>query len=443
MTAFWGWTVVLVAGALVFVLWPLLRKPGDPMAAAMHRLREQLRRVEQAHAEGLLDAEQFATRRASLQTEMAELLDGSAAPAGPQVATKTVVLLAVLLPLLTVALYQRFGSPNALLFAGVRPATASASAASTQSNTPDTQAPDLRQAASALEARLADRPNDVDGWSLLARTWQELGEFAKARDAWATVYAQRQDDPEVLADYAQALALSSDPRSLLGQPRELLERALALAPDHPRALWLYGYAQRQAGDLAGTLDTWAKLQTQMPAGSPEAASLVQQVNVVREELGQPALPVPPVLGQSPMSRPVDATPASAPTSAPRPEPGDTAAPAGAAGLAVRVSLDPALVARVQGNEVVFVMAKAEAGPPMPLAVQRISVAQLPFEVRLDDSMAMTPALTLSTFPRVVVSARVSRSGNAQASPGDLQGTADGVSQPHAGVVEVVIRDILP
>ena len=89
-------------------------------------------------------------------------------------------------------------------------------------------------------------------------------------------------------------------------------------------------------------------------------------------------------------------------------------------LTVRVSLAPELAAQVAPDDVLFVFAKAASGPPMPLAVQRLRAADLPATVVLTDGMGMMPSMTLSQFPQVVVGARISKSGNAIAQPGDLQ-----------------------
>jgi cytochrome c-type biogenesis protein CcmH len=92
---------------------------------------------------------------------------------------------------------------------------------------------------------------------------------------------------------------------------------------------------------------------------------------------------------------------------------------------------------------VFVYAKAAAGPPMPLAVQRITVADLPTSLRLDDSMAMMPAMKLSSFPQVIVGARISPSGQAMPQPGDLEGETGPIPSNSSGPVAVTIDRIRP
>lgn len=448
MSAFWTLSALLILLAVGFAVWPLLKRDADPFLGQAKLLREQLAVLGQLEAGGLLAPADATSRKEALKAQLLALLEGGVLPvAGKRIALPTLLVLALLLPLATVMLYQRFGKPDALLFTGLSSAaargdnqgTASSSATAGATQAPQQQGPDLRQAAEGLAQRLSSRPDDLEGWTLLGRTWQELGEFGKAAEAFGKAYAQSKEDPELLIDYAQALGLSSSPRSLLGQPRELLEAALKIAPQHQRGLWLYGFAQRQAGELEATLKTWDGLIGQLPAGSREAVSLTEQINVVRSELG-----LPPLAGADRPSAPVATAPEGA-TSAPA-APTAATEPAGASttgpGLAVEVTLDPALSARLSPDDVLYVFARAKSGPPMPLAIQRVPATQLPFAVTLTDAMAMTPALKLSQFPEIVVGARVSKSGNAQASPGDLQGFSETITQPHGQTVAVVIREVV-
>jgi len=137
-----------------------------------------------------------------------------------------------------------------------------------------------------------------------------------------------------------------------------------------------------------------------------------------------------------------ATPApslAAPAPAPAPV---TRAPAATAALTGRVELDPKVASRVGPDDTVFVLARAVDGPRMPLAVQRFRAAELPRAFRLDDSMSMAPGMTISSVPRVVVEARVSKSGNAITQPGDVRGVSAPVA-PGASDLRIVIADVVP
>lgn len=115
-------------------------------------------------------------------------------------------------------------------------------------------------------------------------------------------------------------------------------------------------------------------------------------------------------------------------------PGPNAAAASGVSISGRVEIAPALAAQSHPDDIVYVFAKAENGPPMPLAVLRLKVKDLPANFKLDESMAMMPQLKLSLFPRVIVGARISKSGNPVPSSGDLQGQINGISPGSTGLV---------
>ena len=114
-----------------------------------------------------------------------------------------------------------------------------------------------------------------------------------------------------------------------------------------------------------------------------------------------------------------------------------AAASGGAKVSGKVSVAPALAGKAAPTDVVFIFARAASGPPMPLAVLRKQVKDLPVEFALDDSMAMAPNLKLSGFAEVVVGARISRSGSATPQSGDLQGLSRPVKVGASGVAVVI------
>jgi cytochrome c-type biogenesis protein CcmH len=115
-----------------------------------------------------------------------------------------------------------------------------------------------------------------------------------------------------------------------------------------------------------------------------------------------------------------------------------AAPGDSAHIVVKVSLDPKLKGKVLPSDTLFVFAKAADGPPMPLAIARLSAAQLPASVTLTDAMSMMPNLTLSKFPRIILGARISKSGNAIAQSGDFQTLSAAVSNSGTEPIQLTI-----
>ena len=289
------------------------------------------------------------------------------------------------LSLATLSLYALVGTPAAL-----EPAAREAPAT-------------LDDAIAQLEAQLAREPQAVEGWRLLGRAHASAGRAEAARDAYAKAAALAPEDPDVLVEAAEARALAAPGHRFDAQGLAWLQQALARQPDHQRARWFLGIAQRQAGDAGAAAKTWEPLLAQVDATT--AAPLREQIALARAEAGLPPL-------------------ADAPT------------PAAAAGpaLQVRVRLDPALAERVRldGNATVFVVARAPGGR-VPVAAEKHAVSELPFTTTLDDADSLMPTSKLSALAEVELSARLSRSGDATPQPGD----------PASPVVRVRLRDGAP
>lgn len=301
------------------------------------------------------------------------------------------------LALATYALYGMVGAPAAL-----DPATRAA---------PET----LQDAIAQLEAKLQRDPTQAEGWRLLGRAHASAQEPVKARDAYARAVALSPDDPDVLAEAAESRALAAPEHRFDDRAVALLRHALDVQPAHQRARWFLGVAQRQSGDAAAAATTWQPLLDVVDANA--AAPLREQIELARQDAGLPPLAASPP--------PASTSPAMA-----------TATPA----LQVRVSLDPALAARVRlrGDASVFVIARAPGGPPMPVAAEKHAVSELPFTASLDDGDSPMPTQKLSGLQEVELIARLSMSGDATPQPGDLQSPPLRVRLPATGPVDLVI-----
>lgn len=426
--SFWFLSALLVLIAVAVLLWPLLRKPrSGAIATQTSLLREQLDALKSAHASGLIDDASFQARQQALSAAALALIDSPATAPKPSTlpARATALILVLLIPLTTLWLYKEIGTPHALSFAGTSsPAAPNAAGGASTSN-----APDLAKAADSLAAKMKDNPDDGPGWVLLARTYRAIERFPEASAAYSKALALVEADADVLAEAAEALGLSSSPRSLSGEPEKLVDQALALQADNQNALFLKGLARAQANDPEAAEAIWEKLLGLMEPGTPAQTAVVEQLNVVRGQLGKAAMDQP-------------AMPSSAPAMAGAS--GPSAPPAGdasAAGIEVNVSIAPELAARVAPSDVLFVFARAESGPPAPLAIQRLAASALPLTVRLDESMGMIAGMSLAQFPRVVIGARVSKSGNAQAAPGDLEGLSAAIDWRATGKIDIVISTV--
>ena len=269
-------------------------------------------------------------------------------------------------------LYRIVGTPDALDPAALR--------------APET----IGEAIAQLEQSLARDPDQAEGWMLLGMAYQRQGELAKSRDAYARAARLAPADPDALTEAAQSRALAAPDRRFDAEAVAMLQAALKASPDHQRARWFLGVAQRQAGDNAAAAATWEPLLGTLQGGT--ADTLRNEVNAARAAAGL----------------------------APLAPPAPAAADAGA--LQVKVALDPGFAARVRldGNAQVFVIARQPGGPPMPVAVERHGVADLPFTATLDDADSPMPTLKLSQLREVELVARLSASGNPMKQDGDIE-----------------------
>lgn len=259
-----------------------------------------------------------------------------------------------------------------------------------------------------LEKRLADDDQDAEGWAMLGRSYFVLGRHADAAGAYERANRLSASAPRAdwLADEAEARVLLQG-HDFRGLPRQLFERALAVEPGNPKALWYAGLAAAQAGEFALAVERWQVLRRgELP--DDFRAVLDERLRELAELAGQPAPePAAEVAASEPAPQQAMSQEAATPDAAPQ--------------LLLDVSLAPEFADAVGAGDVLFVIARRPGVPGPPLAVRRLAAGMLPAQIRLDDSHAMAPGMTLSLADEWEVVARVSRSGTPQAQPGDFEG----------------------
>ncbi len=389
-------------------------------------LRTQLSNLDGLIASGVLAADAARQARATLEARLvqAQLQEGDA-PARP--APRLVLALSAFVLVFAVAGYAWLGNREGL---AVAPGMAGALATTEASH--DVTPAQMAELTERLAERMKSRPDDVVGWTMLARSYSVLGRHQDAVPAYQRVIALSPKDAQAYADYADTLAMANG-RKLAGEPEKLIAKALELDPDNAKALSLAGTVAFDRGEAAQAARYWEHALRSVEPGSEMATRLQGAVDEARQRAGLPAQPKGAMAAATQQL--------AATTAAPAPAAADAKA-AAAAAVQLRVALAPALRSRAAPEDTVFIFARAVAGPKAPLAIQRRQVKDLPLELTLDDSMAMSPALRLSTVKQVIIGARISKSGNAMPQSGDLQGLSGTIAVGSRGL-SLEIAEILP
>jgi len=431
----------------VYVLWPLLRRPAagpeaDAAGMALAVLRERRRELEVSLAHLPADAPE---RRAALaefavqaDAELPEGIEETAAVASQGAPRRpwAAAALAVLLLVPPFALYLLAGSPEAAS-PDFRAAREPASL--------DELVTDLRQS-------LHRDPKALDAWRLLGRAELARGRPEAARDAFERALALSPDEAQARVDLADATAQSQG-AVLEGRPIALIREALAIDPRNPKALALAGAYEVTQRNAAAAIVHWKTLLEVLPAESEQAqqvARFVADLEAGRQPRLAPRSPGPAAAPDAPATPPTAAVPGApvASVASAAPGAGAPALPLSAGALRGRIDLERSLAPKLRPEDTLFVVARTldPEGRPVgpPVAVMRGRGADLPLEFALDDRMAMSPAAKLSTVApetRVVVIARLSRTGEATARSGDLQG-ASGPVLPGVSGLHILIDAVV-
>lgn len=407
MIAFWIAAFLMLAGACMLLLPPLVRPRNaavgtDVLGLNLSVHRDQLRELDAELACGTIGSEQHAEAIRELQGRVLQDASSGAVTGGaasPQASDRWMAAaVGVLVAAIAIGSYSELGAPGSL-------ASASPKAASTDGNHA-LNAQQIIAMVERLSARLKANPDDGEGWAMLARSYGVLGRHQDALLAYQNAVKRIDNNAALLTDYADTLGLIRG-RKLAGEPYELVKQALAIDPRNLKALALAGTAEFDSGNPAGAIAHWEKILALVPGDAPFSRSIAGSIAQARQQLG-------------------------------------SVAAAQVRGVAVvgSASLDPALAARVDASDTVFVFARAAGGPRMPLAIQKRTAGEFPIQFRLDDSMAMDAGMKLSQADSIVVGVRISKSGSATPRSGDLEGTLGPLKVSEAAL-NIVVDKVLP
>lgn len=314
--------------------------------------------------------------------------------------------------------YNKLGNPAAVDYV---PNTNQQSTAQSAQQVAQGQAPQMsmQDAIKQLEQRLEQDPDNVDGQMLYARSQISLKNYDKAVKAYRKSNELVPNEPAILTELAEAIALANNNRSFLGEPERLLTKAVELDPSNQKALWLLGMTFYEHKDYKKTNELWSNLYDMMSdAGAKN--QLAQQLNDIRTKLGLETI-------------------------------NETQAPlkaiANNANLNIKISLSDELKEHLKGKRaLLYVYSKQPAGMPMPIAVIKQPLEQIikgfPIDLTMNDGNSLQPTRKLSDFKQIKIGARISFTGNAMPQAGDLQSDEILIDLPYVDTVELVIDKVL-
>ncbi|MCS9522075.1 c-type cytochrome biogenesis protein CcmI [Pseudomonas aeruginosa] len=372
MIDFWLAAGLLLLAALAFLLIPLLRgrraqAEEDRTALNVALYQERIAELAGQQAAGTLTAEQLENGRAEAARELLADTEGSGEERSSRLGRAVPLVAALLVPLVALGLYLHWGASDKVELAREF-----------------AQAPhSMEEMTARLERAVQAQPDSAQGWYFLGRTYMTQERGADAARAFERAAELSGRQPEVLGQWAQALYFSGG-KKMTAQIKALADEALKGDPAEVTTLGLLAIAAFEEQRYADAIGFWERLVSVLPNEDPARSAIQGGIQRARERMTE--------AGQTP---PAPAAPAAA---------GVT--------LTGKVDISDAVKGQVKADDSVFVFARAVGGPPMPLAVKRLTVADLPAEVSLSDADAMMPQLKLSGFPQVELVARVSRAGNA-------------------------------
>lgn len=414
--SFWLSMLLMLLVAILILVYPLIRvKSKAAIAYRESNLRlheEKLVELDRDLAEGRIDQMRYKIARQELDRELlddvpAESTDTAALhyTTDTQRQPALALAIAVFLPGLALLVYMQLGMHAA------------------SDMVAEQQKPmvSVEQMTAQLENRLRNGGGSLEEWTMLGRALKHLGRYADAADALATA-SKMAPNAQLLLEQAEAVALDNG-QKFNARSRELVLDALSMEPDNVNALWFAGVAEFQFGNYRQSINHLSRLSAEAGVDEEINKSIRFYLEQARAQLVASGESVPAMEELLPVQ--------------------ETAAKAvSGAQLQVAVDVTAAVKQKFAAADVVFVYAKAEQGPKMPLAVQRLTLADLPASVVLDDNMAMVEGMNLSAFPRVIVSARVTKSGSAIAQSGDYIGQV-ATNVAGSDVLNITIDSMVP
>jgi len=415
MITFWIFAIAMIVIALIFLLRPLLlelnKNDIDRSAQNIAITKERLDELKIELKQGTISQAEFEQTKDELEHALLNDVEESSVKSNSlnnKYFTRLARYILILsIPVMSVGFYNYLGQPA--LIEGVKKQAAAPGGHA--SGTKGKKLPSVEEMVEKLAEKLKENPNNAEGWFMLARSYMSMNRYKEAVAALEKTNKLIPDNPTVMLRYADALTMQSGGK-ISGKPFDLIKRAVAIKPDDPTGLWLIGMGYEEQGDYKKAISYWNLLLPLLK----DNQSIGEVNNLIRSAKAKAGISITE-----------NATAAAT-----------KAEKKAVASLKVKVSIAQDMLNKVSMDDAVFIFAKAVSGPPMPLAVVRKQVKDLPLQVTLDDSMAMLPNMKLSSFDKVNITARVSVGGKPLLQKGDLYSKEKSIMLPHADLINIKI-----
>jgi cytochrome c-type biogenesis protein CcmH len=416
--AFWQILFLLGLFGALFVVWPLIKAPFAHRSwtrrvqrddTQVELYQEHLEDLERAKSLGDIDEKQFDDLKLELQKNLLAEGRTEASDAYKLDGKKLILVLALAVPIVSVVLYIQLGAKKDWdIYQLINQLP--------ESKSREEHDGKMRELIIDVQARLNQTPDNLQLQNLLAQLSMALQDYDQAESAYRAILKEYPESAGVIANLAQAMFYRAG-NTVTPEVREYVEKALALAPMLPEMHGLAGIDAKNQGDLRGAIKHWKLAVQSMNKDSPVAQGYLSGIANAEAALA--------AAGES----------ADAPKD-----------PQAATEELAQIEVSVSLGADVKANpgDTLFVYARAWQGAKVPLAIKKLSVADLPLSLTLDESMAMAPGMTIKSFPELELIARISRSGSPAAQSGDWQASAGPIKLSELkGPIELVIADQVP
>ena len=320
----------------------------------------------------------------------------------------TGVFILLMIPLVGVVSYPYIGTPEALSLYTTTPQQVA------QTQQPHSSTGDNVDALVVqLQQRMAENPEDPEGWLILGRTLKTMQRYPEALTALTNANRLVPGTPIIMIELAEAKLYASGTPEITAEIRQLIESALEIDPTQQKGLWLLGMAAAEYGDHALAIETWQKLLDELDPASGSAARVTQQIEMAQASLGQTPTDVtePEATEEKVAEAKVAVVEAPVATTT-----------VAESGIPVTITISDELASSIPANAALFIFIHPAGGAGMPLAVKRVAARGFPMSLNFSDADLLRPGTSLQDFGQLDISARISIGGIANAASGDVQAT---------------------